>query len=180
MDSVKNIKRNQTLTIFKNIRWKLTVLCLGFQLYSCTGLYSPPYPRSGIPKTERDRLIQYAKSYVGTPYRYGGTDRNGIDCSGLVVRVFQDLYNQILPHKSSLLYQKGLPISTRGLEVGDLVFFRQDKRTGISHVGIYLGKGSFIHATRSRGVMVSHLNERYHRTRYMGARRITVTNSAQQ
>ena len=170
----------QHLQMLKNLKWKLIVLCLGFQFYSCTGLYSPPYSRSGVPRAERDRLIRYAKSFLGTPYRYGGINRKGIDCSGLVIRVFQDLYNRTLPHKSALLYQNGLPISRRGLEVGDLVFFQKDRRSGISHVGIYLGKGSFIHATRSRGVMVSYLNERYYKARYMGARRIITTNSAQQ
>jgi len=166
------MKETRNSSILQSRGWKLMILCLGLQFYFCTGIYSPPNTGSGIHGSDKDRFIRYAKSYLGTPYRYGGADRKGIDCSGLVIRVYQDLYHMNLPHKSSLLYKNGVPVSLRNLEVGDLVFFGRNRGSPISHVGIYLGNDSFVHATRSKGVMVSELSERYYRTRYIGARRI--------
>ncbi|MFC1502106.1 C40 family peptidase [bacterium] len=150
----------------------LLTLVLGHSFISCTGSYYPAAVRKTYSRTETRQLVKQAKSYLGTPYRWGGDDRSGMDCSGLVVRVYQDTYQWRLPHKSSLLYKEGSPVSLRSLEVGDLVFFHQDRGNQISHVGIYLGNRTFIHATTSRGVVLSKLDDRYYRARYMGARRL--------
>jgi cell wall-associated NlpC family hydrolase len=139
---------------------------------SCTASYYPAASQRTYSRTETSEFVRLAKSYLGTPYRWGGTDRTGMDCSGLVVRVYQDAYQWQLPHKSSLLYNGGSPVSLRSLEVGDLVFFHQNQGNKISHVGIFLGNGSFIHATTGQGVVLSKLNEAYYRTHYMGARRL--------
>ena len=150
----------------------LLTLVLGHCFISCTGSYYPAATRKTYSRTETGQFVQQAKSYLGTPYRWGGDDRSGMDCSGLVVRVYQDTYQWQLPHKSSLLYKEGSPVSLRSLEVGDLVFFHQYRGNQISHVGIYLGNKTFIHATTSRGVVLSKLDDRYYRARYMGARRL--------
>jgi len=95
-----------------------------------------------------------------------------MDCSGLVVRLYDDVYGMKLPHSTIALYKKGNTISLRSLEVGDLIFFQEERGTKLSHVGVYLGNSIFIHASSSKGVIRSSLKEKYYRKRYVGARRI--------
>ncbi len=118
------------------------------------------------------RLQEHAQSFIGIPYRYGGTSRRGMDCSGFVIRIFLDVYGMRLPHKTSALYRKGVRVTVRSLRTGDLVFFQDPGKAEPSHVGVYLGDGRFIHASSSSGVIISGLTEKYYRTRFVGARRI--------
>ena len=118
------------------------------------------------------QLKNYAREFIGVPYRYGGVTREGMDCSGLVVRVYKDVYGFTLPHSTALLYKRGKWVSVRALRTGDLVFFRTENRSKPSHVGIYLDTGSFIHASSSRGVIVSKLTESYYKKRLMGIKRV--------
>ncbi|MHB8733396.1 MAG: C40 family peptidase [bacterium] len=114
-------------------------------------------------------VVRLALRYLGRPYQWSGIGQRGFDCSGLVVRVFNTL-GMALPHSSSGQYQAGTPVPAALLGPGDLVFFHT-YTSGPSHVGIYLGAGRFIHASVSRGVIVSSMNEPYYRSRYLGARR---------
>ena len=114
-------------------------------------------------------IVRGALRYLGRPYQWSGVGRRGFDCSGLVVRVFTAL-GVVLPHSSVAQYRAGIAVPLALLGPGDLVFFHT-YTSGPSHVGIYLGAGRFIHASVSRGVMVSSLNEPYYRSRYLGARR---------
>ena len=116
-------------------------------------------------------LKRVAHTYLGVPYRYGGIDRSGMDCSGLVVRIFRDVYGTRLPHSTKELYKKGKPVSKRMLETGDLVFFREPGNVQPNHIGIFLEKGKFIHASGSKGVIISKLSTRYYRKRFIGAKR---------
>jgi LysM repeat protein len=118
------------------------------------------------------QLVQTAMAYQGVRYRYGGTTTRGMDCSGLVVRVL-GAHGIDAPHNSKALYKIGSPVSRADLSPGDLVFFHTT-RPGISHVGIYIGEGKFIHASSGRGrVTVSSMDEGYYQRRYVGARRIS-------
>ena len=117
-------------------------------------------------------MCEYAISFLGAPYRYGGTSKSGIDCSGLIVRIYQDKCGISLPHSARRLFEEGNALSLRSLEVGDLVFFRQGRGTPPSHVGMYLGNGRFIHSESGRGVIITKMGNRYYKPRYAGARRI--------
>jgi cell wall-associated NlpC family hydrolase len=115
-------------------------------------------------------LARSALRFLGTPYVFGGTSSTGFDCSGFVQHVFA-LLGIGLPRTADAQYDAGKP-AIGGPRAGDLVFF--DTYGGVSHVGIYLGHGEFVHASTSRGVMVSKLSEAYWASRYVGAKRIAT------
>jgi cell wall-associated NlpC family hydrolase len=117
------------------------------------------------------QLTRSALRFLGVPYVFGGTTASGFDCSGFVQHVFA-LLGVNLPRTADAQYDAGRP-AVGGPRPGDLVFF--DTYGGVSHVGIYLGNGEFVHASSSRGVMVSHLSESYWAARYVGAKRLLAT-----
>lgn len=118
------------------------------------------------------RLLSAAMGYLGVPYRRGGTSRGGVDCSGLVYAVCRE--NGIsLPRTARDMWGHGEPVATGQMEPGDLVFFKNTYRSGISHVGIYAGNGEFIHAPRSgTTVRVESLSSSYYQAHWAGAYRI--------
>jgi len=119
-------------------------------------------------------IPMYAVSLIGTPYRLGGSDpQQGLDCSGFVNHVFRQTAGLQLPRESQAISQVGLELDPAELQPGDLVFFNTLDRP-FSHVGIYLGDNRFVHAASSRsgGVMLSSLSDRYWSLRFEGARRV--------
>ncbi|AEF81494.1 C40 family peptidase [Leadbettera azotonutricia] len=121
----------------------------------------------------RYRLLAAAEAYLGTPYRYAGVSRAGVDCSGLVFLSFRDALDTQPPRTTVSLYAWAEKIDTADLRVGDLVFFITDGQT-VSHVGIYAGGRRFIHSASEgprTGVMYSTLDEAYWRRTYTGAGR---------
>jgi murein DD-endopeptidase / murein LD-carboxypeptidase len=123
-----------------------------------------------------DELIQAdMKKYLGVPYRRAGASKKGFDCSGFVKVVYNEIFGVELPHQSSQqsLASELVGISLDSLRTGDLVFFSTSgKNKAVNHVGIYLSDGKFIHAARSKGVVVSELNQPYWRSKIVGARRL--------
>lgn len=116
-------------------------------------------------------LRKVVDSYMGIPYRYGGVDRRGLDCSGLVYRVFKDLgHPDITRTSSSVMYKMGNAVSKRKMIPGDLVFFK--KRGKINHVGIYMGGREFAHSSSTIGVSYTTLDNLYFKDKFVGARRI--------
>jgi len=95
--------------------------------------------------------------WLGTPYKYGGMSKRGVDCSGFVSIVYMDVYNLQLPRTSRDQYISGKKIRINQIHKGDLVFFRGVRGSGIDHVGIYLEDGKFVHASVSNGVIISNL-----------------------
>jgi cell wall-associated NlpC family hydrolase len=137
---------------------------------------APRYRSSSVETAPSDvagsKVVEEAKQYVGAPYRMGGTTRTGFDCSGLVVTVFEK-FGIAIPRTSQDQSAFGTKIDRSRLEPGDLVFFRTAGSTKITHVGIYSGKGEFIHAsTRSKRVKYDRLDNKYFRKRYATARRV--------
>lgn len=115
-------------------------------------------------------LLRGVDEWYGTRYRMGGTTKNGVDCSAFVGAVYATVYSLTLPRTARDQYKSSRRISITELQEGDLLFF--NTIGGISHVGIYLQNNKFIHATSSKGVMVSDLFEKYYLQRYIGAGRI--------
>lgn len=125
---------------------------------------------------EANNIIKTALSYNGTPYKYGGTTRRGMDCSGLVYASFQE--NDIaLQRASYMMATQGKKIKLKDVEKGDLLFFTTNKSSRkINHVGLVVDvRGNdirFIHSTTSRGVLVSSLSEGYWNYAFNHARKI--------
>ncbi len=115
------------------------------------------------------QLTRSALRFLGTPYVFGGTSTTGFDCSGYVQHVFAML-GITVPRTADAQYDAGHRI-VGAMKPGDLVFFTT-YAPGVSHVGIYLGNGQFVHASSSHGVMVSHLSDSYWAARYVGAKRL--------
>jgi cell wall-associated NlpC family hydrolase len=118
-------------------------------------------------------VLMRALSLVGTPYRYGGnTPESGFDCSGLVTYVFRDMLDLRLPRTSKQLAAiQGPRIDPNRLVAADLVFF--GSKGDVSHVGIYVGEGRFVHAPRTGGtVRLDRLDGPYWREHYTGAKRV--------
>jgi cell wall-associated NlpC family hydrolase len=114
----------------------------------------------------RPRVVAIALRYLGTPYRWAGSSLSGFDCSGFVMYVYGRL-GVGLPHNSAQLWSVGKPVARKDLQPGDIVFFN-----GPSHVGIYIGRGRFIHSPHAGDVVrVQRLSESWYGTTYDGARR---------
>jgi len=130
-------------------------------------------------KEFQNRVNKHIAQYLGTPYKWGGADRSGMDCSGFVGTVYWKAAAQKMPRSSEGLFLQGQPVPKASLVFGDLVFFENVRNRGVSHVGIYIGENKFAHASTSRGVIKSNLNEKYYKKRYIGARRIYKTGTVQ-
>ena len=122
---------------------------------------------------KRSDFISAAKTYLGTPYVYGGTSRSGIDCSGLVYMAAKNSGIASLPRTSSAQYSYCTKVDKMSLEAGDLVFFAASGK--VSHVGIFLGSNKFIHSASEgskTGVIISTLSESYWKKHYYNGGRI--------
>ncbi len=117
-------------------------------------------------------LTRSALRFLGTPYVFGGTSTRGFDCSGYVQHVFA-MMGVNIPRTADAQYYAGRKV-TGGMHAGDLVFF-QTYEPGPSHVGIYLGRGRFVHASSSHGVMVSSLGDSYWGPKFIGAKRLIAS-----
>lgn len=118
------------------------------------------------------KVVEEAKRWLGTKYRYGGHSRSGTDCSGMVMEIYLKVYGIKLPRSSREQRNFCKSIKRKDLRQGDLVFFTTGKnKSTVSHVGIYIGGNEIIHAS-SRGVIVSDLNERYYQRTYHSSGRV--------
>lgn len=117
-------------------------------------------------------LYQQYNHWQGTPYQRGGLNSKGVDCSGLVYLVFKDQFNIHLPRTTSEQKQIGRTVSKGDLTAGDLVFFKTGWFT--NHVGIYIEKNRFLHASTTHGVIVSNLSKSYWNQSFQTAKRIEL------
>lgn len=117
---------------------------------------------------DNHRLYLTAAEWIGTPYRNGGHTKRGTDCSGLTGEIYRKVYRVRLPRSTGEQLAACRKVARRGLKEGDLVFFHNGKsRKKVTHVGIYLKDDKFVHASTSRGVIVSSLDENYWRRCWM-------------
>jgi probable lipoprotein NlpC len=133
--------------------------------------------KMAVREENAEKVVDVARSFTGTPYKYGGTTRNGMDCSGLLMNSFKAI-NIDLPRSSSDQSKIGKEVEMRDLAPGDLVFFATGKKKKqITHVGLVTevkGKDNvkFIHASSSLGVVVTNIYAEYYQKRFRGARRV--------
>lgn len=109
---------------------------------------------------DNEKLYDEIQKWMGTPYKYGGTDRQGVDCSGFVGNVYLAVYQLSLHRTASDMQKDCRLVSKDDLREGDIVFFTNSNGK-VSHVGIYLKKGLFAHSSTSRGVIISRLDDSY-------------------
>ncbi|MER1984435.1 MAG: C40 family peptidase [Solibacillus sp.] len=129
--------------------------------------------KASAAETSVSELNETATKYLGVRYSYGGTSASGFDCSGYVRHVFKELGIDSLPRTSGEMYGEGEKVEKSDLQEGDLVFFKTSGRGTVSHVGIYIGSDQFIHASSSKGVIKTSINDKYYwGSKYVGAKRV--------
>jgi cell wall-associated NlpC family hydrolase len=127
---------------------------------------SPSGGSSAPPPATHSSVVSIALQYLGVPYVWGGASPSGFDCSGLTMYAYAKV-GVYLPHNAAMQYGMGTPVSRSQLAPGDLVFF-----SGLSHVGMYIGGGRFVHAPHTGDVVkISSLSEYWYAATYVGARR---------
>lgn len=122
----------------------------------------------------REEFVKEAKKYLGTPYKYAGTDPSGFDCSGFVSYVAEKSCDVTLPRRSQDIFNATSYVMNQNREIGDLLFFKTTNGDNISHVGIYIGNDEFIHSASDgpvTGVIISSLSEKYYKRTYYQAGR---------
>lgn len=151
---------------------KITVLFF-LALVACSGpakksrrvVKIPPLPRE-----DAGVLLSSARTHIGEPYRMGGLSSRGWDCSGFVSVMYERYLSIDLPRDTKGQYAQSVPVRNSNVRPGDLVFFKI-RSSSPSHVGIFMGRDRFIHASTSRGVIISSLREKYYRKSFAGFRR---------
>lgn len=128
-----------------------------------------------VEQIENTKLLKAVDEWYGTRYRMGGTTKTGIDCSAFVQAVYLAAFSVAVPRTAFEQFKTANRISATELREGDLLFF--NTTGGVSHVGIYLRNNKFIHASSSRGVVVSDIFEPYYLRRFLGAGRIEKSQS---
>lgn len=131
---------------------------------------SPGVEHSVVPKENVLLLKRHFEKWRGTPYADGGMSASGIDCSGFTVLAYRDLFGLSLPRTAGEQAESGREVARTSLKSGDLVFFNTGRSK--KHVGIYLADDQFIHASLSRGVTLSSLDDSYWQEKYWQARRL--------
>lgn len=164
----------------------MRIICLFLALAALCGQRAaaesakPALPSTLAPANEEpdhslsiEQFKHEIQKFIGIPYRLGGAGLKGMDCSGLIKRIYAKFFGIRLPHNSS--QQSRLPflktVSAKNLKTGDLIFFGPKGRR-INHVGVYLAEGKFMHAGRRSGVTIASLNTRYWQSRFIISKRI--------
>lgn len=124
-----------------------------------------------LPDDADTNLIKEIDSWLGVPYKYGGKDKSGTDCSGMVFSIYNNVYGFSLNRSSYDIIQNVIKVPIEEAKFGDIVFFKIYKNR-VSHVGIYLGDKKFIHASTQLGVRIDSLEMPYYRDRFYMAGRI--------
>lgn len=175
--SFRMSKRKNVLILFS-----VTSLIFSFFTASCTttqknpAVVNPELTRARTTKKQsqanniEQRLIEEYRRWKGTRHRLGGTSSQGIDCSGFVKVVYKDVFNINLPRTTKAQVRQGKFIPFNELRPGDLIFFKPPKYP--RHVGIFLSRSQFVHASKSKGVTISKIDAHYWGKYYWTARRI--------
>lgn len=120
-----------------------------------------------------EKMKKEIRTFYGAPYKWGGDSPRGTDCSGMIKTIYRNAVGINLPHNADEIYKRAKKIYKIDLLFGDLVFFSSDGRRA-THMGLYISKGYFLHASSSRGVILSKLSDSYYKSQFIGARRIEL------
>ncbi len=156
------------ITVLNKILYSVLLTCV---VAGCAG----KQPAEASIATDRgksptaQKLYSQYNSWRGVKYREGGLSKKGVDCSGFVYLTYQQQFNRTLPRTTEQLSSIGQSVNRKKLQAGDLVFFKTGWK--VRHVGIYLGNSEFVHASSSRGVRISNLNNPYWADAYWMSRR---------
>ncbi len=151
------------------IKWAGQIICffiISCIAFACTHADHHKFQSADIEQQLRNEI----RHWKYTPYQWGGDSRKGTDCSGLVMSVYKYVFGIRLPRSTNDQIRTGTYVSQRKLQAGDLVFFMLPEK--IRHVGIYLGKGEFVHTSSSKNVIISHIGDAYWHSTYETSRRI--------
>lgn len=166
-DTLSKIASSYGVTVKQLMDWnnlKSTTIYIGDKLVIGGKAATAPNNNSGgsnnsSPSVSVGKLIDVAKSALGTPYVWGGASTSGFDCSGFIYWAFKQAGQNISRLSTEGYYNRSYIVNNP--QVGDLVFFENTYKSGISHMGIYLGNNQFIHAGSSTGVTIANLNNSY-------------------
>jgi lipoprotein Spr/probable lipoprotein NlpC len=122
--------------------------------------------------SENLELLAAIESWMGTPYRYGGCTRFGVDCSCLVKSLYEEVFDMDLVRTSRDMFDTLPPVAPEEIREGDILIFRARRGRRIGHVGLYLKDGKFVHASRRHGVAIAEMENAYFRKRFVAARRV--------
>ncbi|MDF2853838.1 MAG: glycoside hydrolase [Sphingobacterium multivorum] len=146
------------------------------EIYSVNAIYRLMSSVAGtVSATTNTKLYQFVYEWLGTPYRLGGDSKRGIDCSKFSYELYDKVFNTSLGYNSRNQYSQVKTVEKNELKAGDLVFFKIRSKS-ITHVGVYIGDNKFAHASSSKGVMISNLDEPYWRRYYYNGGRLPEDN----
>jgi cell wall-associated NlpC family hydrolase len=149
----------------------ISLTCLVVLGSGASAAFASPLPPEEPAQQPGSEVAELAEQFVGTPYRWGGASPAGFDCTGFVMYVYSQ-FGVSLPHNVAGQLGSGERVSSDELEPGDVLVFANTYRGGLSHTGIYVGDGQFVHAADERhGVMVSSLGDGYWSSHLAGATR---------
>ena len=184
MNSLLRLSKRTNLLI----RFSLTALALSVFTTSCATNQKQPAvvnpdlirtetaEKQSLPNKVELHILEEYRRWKGTRHRLGGTGSQGIDCSGFVKAVYKDVFNTNLPRTTNAQVRQGKFVSFNELQPGDLVFFKPPNYP--RHVGIFLSRSQFVHASKTKGVTISKIDSHYWGKYYWTARRIIpVTNN---
>jgi len=151
----------------KNSAFRLSIAALIIISCGAAGHQEVRLPEP-LPRNTAGDLIANARRHLGEPYRYGGRSSKGWDCSGFVTYIYFKSTGIALPRSAHDIFLDCARFSYSGGRPGDLIFFKKQNSQRTTHVGIYVGRGEFIHVSTSSGVVISSLYEPYFRNSFIG------------
>jgi len=160
------LKLKDNVSLSRMSKYKLIIPFVFIILLSSCGVSK----KATSIKATKSKLENQYQLYKGIPYKYGGTDKRGFDCSGFTQIVYNNAFNIQLPRTTETMAKLGRKISKNNLKPGDLVFFRPSRK--YRHVGVFIGNNIFIHSSTSKGIIKSNLDNPYWKKKYRFAKRI--------
>lgn len=124
-----------------------------------------------VSATTNSKMYQFIYDWIGTPYRFGGNSKKGIDCSSFAAQLYDQVFNTAIGSSSRNIYSNVEKVNRADLKPGDFVFFKIRSRN-ITHVGVYIGDDKFAHASTGKGVMISNLGEAYWKRYFFNGGRV--------